>query len=145
MEKRIVKAHDEVRTMKVIRHYEDHAERSESAEFRRAKHDLHAKGAECYIDNGFCEGQLEVHHNVIEYSASTEVDWAKVKRDFPNVDSVDDVDQMLVICKKHHTGRFHGIHEMDYPTWVLQRYMTRKALLALEEKVAALKAADQAE
>lgn len=140
IKKRIVKAHDDIIRLNVIRHYEDHQERTESNEFVKTKRQLHEEGHECYIGNGFCEGGLEVHHNLVEYSADSEIDWDRFKEDHPEVTSVDDIDQMLVLCEKHHRHEYFGIHNIDYPTWELQRYMTHESLLRFEKKVKEIKA-----
>lgn len=133
--KEIVKAHSEVKTLIEVAHYEDHEERTESPEFRKTKKILHAKNAKCFIGNGKCEGDVEIHHNIIEYSASTEVDWEKVKKDFPNVTSIDDLDQMLPLCTKHHRKPGFGIHNMEYPLWILQKYMKADVLEKFENEV----------
>jgi hypothetical protein len=136
---KVVPAHDQFQTLKTVTHYEDHEERSESAEFRAVKKKLHAEGVGCWIGNGRCEGDLEVHHNVVEYSAMTEVDWDKVKADHPNITTPEDIDGMMVLCAKHHRGIGTGIHATDYPTWELQKYLTPAALDKFEAAVSKLK------
>jgi hypothetical protein len=135
MDKKVIPAHSDVKRLVEVAHYEAHDKRTESAEFRQSKKYLHQHNVPCFINNGRCEGHLEVHHNIIEYSASTEVDWDKVKKDFPNVTSVDDLDQMMVLCEKHHRQPGFGIHDMEYPIWILQKYMTEEALDKFEADV----------
>ena len=36
-------------------------------------------------------------------------------------DFIDSEYNMMVLCKKHHTGKDHGIHMLPYPIWVMQR------------------------
>lgn len=136
MEKKIVPAHDQHETLEEVIHYEDHEKRTESAEFRNAKKKLHAEKKGCFIGNGRCSGHLEVHHSIIEYSASSEVDWDKVRKDFPNVSDVDDIDQMMVLCEKHHRGTGTGIHKISYPAWIMQKYLSEEALDKFEAAVA---------
>lgn len=139
MVKKIVTEHDQLHVMKEVIHYPDHEQRTESSEF------LHTKAAlksdkehwKCYIDNKHCtyNHPLEVHHNIVEYAAANEINWDKVKQDYPNVDDVDDVDQMRILCSRHHREPGYGIHEMSYPAWELQRYMTDEALDKFAEAV----------
>lgn len=131
----IVKAHSQIKHIVEVAHYEDHEQRTESTEFKKVKKHFHDEHAKCYINNGRCEGSIEIHHNIIEYSASTEVDWDKVREEFPNVTSVDDLDQMLPLCRKHHRDPGFGIHDMEYPIWRLQKYMTEEALDKFEADV----------
>lgn len=132
---KIIPAHSDIKRLIEVAHYEDHEKRTESKEFRASKKYLHEHHVPCFINNGRCEGHLEVHHNIIEYSASTEVDWNKVRADFPNVSDVDDLDQMMVLCEKHHRKPGFGIHDMEYPIWILQKYMTETALDKFESDV----------
>lgn len=134
MSKHMVPAHDDIRKLVEVIHYEDHESRTESAEFKRVKQHFHETGAKCWIDNGYCEGQIEIHHNVIEYSAATEVDWEKVKA-VHGFDHVDDEKQMLPLCEKHHRGIGTGIHMITYPAWQLQKYIKPDALAKFEAAV----------
>ena len=132
-------AHDDVRRLIEVIHYEDHDGRTESTEFREVKKAFHDAHAKCWIDNGYCEGDIEIHHNVIEYSASTEVDWVKVQIDHPGFDHVDSKLQMIPICEKHHRGVGTGIHDVTYPAWQLQKYLNPHALALFEAAVQHLK------
>jgi hypothetical protein len=131
----MTREHDDLITLKVLRHYEDHPNRENSPEFERIKRDLHERDVPCFINNGRCEGNLEIHHSIIEYSAQNNVDWAKVKIDYPSFDHVDDKDQMMVLCEKHHRYPYFGVHTTDYPTWILQKYMNEEALEDFERAV----------
>jgi hypothetical protein len=137
MVNKIVPAHTDIRRLIEVDHYEAHEKRTESAEFRRIKKELHEAGVGCWIGNGRCEGGLEIHHNIIEYSAITEVDINKVRAEHPDFKDVDCKEQMLVLCEKHHRGKGFGIHDMTYPIWQLQKYMTPEALDHFESAVKA--------
>lgn len=132
---KITPEHNQVRTLKELAHYEAHPERRESDEFRRIKEQLKREHRSCFIDNGYCEGQLEVHHAIVELSAAEGVDWQRVKKDYPNIDHADDIDQMMVLCAKHHRGRYTGVHNITYNIWLLQRYMTAEALEDFENAI----------
>lgn len=135
MSNKIVQEHNEVKQLHELEHYESHPQRTESSEFRQIKKQMHEEGCKCFVDNGYCVGQIEIHHSIIEYSASTEVDWELVKKDFPNFDHVDDKDQMMPLCYKHHQGKYTGIHKISYPIWILQKYMLKDALADFEKAV----------
>jgi hypothetical protein len=144
-EKKIVEAHDQFETLQEVIHYEDHDKRTESAEFRAVKKKLHAAGTPCWINNGHCEGHLEVHHSIIEYSANTEVDWDKVHADHPEFKDVDCEYQMMVLCEKHHRGVGTGIHKISQPAWILQKYLKSDALEKFEAAVQEMKAKGHAD
>jgi hypothetical protein len=131
-DKKIIPEHDQIRIMKEVAHYPDHEQRTEDPEFRKTKKELKADKEhwKCFIDNKHCtyDEPLEVHHNIVEFAAANEVDWDRVKQDFPLVDGISDRDQMRILCRLHHRSPGYGIHEMSYPIWQLQRYMTDEAL-----------------
>lgn len=135
----IVVAHDDVRKLIDVIHYEDHPNRTESAEFRKVKQEFHHNHAGCWINNGYCEGGIEIHHGIVEYSASTEVDWDKVQQDHPGFDHVDSKLQMIPLCEKHHRGVGTGIHMVTYPAWQLQKYLMPQPLSLFEAAVSHLK------
>lgn len=116
----------------------DHAERTDSPEFRRAKKRLADDGHfRCWVCG--CTENLEVHHFWAEWSLAAVVDFEVLKRlcelfdiygystklkDVP-ITSVDDIRQMMVICKEHHTGGAtdgvaNGIHMISFPAWASQ-------------------------
>lgn len=134
-DKHIVEEHDEIRHLEELDFYPDHQSRYESSEFRHVKEQFHKVHAKCFIDNGYCKGNIEIHHNIIEWAMNNGVDWEKVKHDFPNVDSVDDKDQMMVLCSRHHRGKYTGIHTTTYPEWISQKYMNADMLAKFESKV----------
>lgn len=93
----------------------------------------------CFICNATEEelGQpLEAHHFGIEWSfAQAQINWDLVKLDFPDFDwvhfdpadpmtFVDDMQaQGVLLCKKHHTGKDEGIHNLPFTLWIMQRYL----------------------
>jgi hypothetical protein len=101
----------------------------------RLRESIIQNNVQCFINNGYCKGGIEVHHSVIELSAANGVDWEKVKIDYPNIDHADDDDQMMDLCEKHHRGKYTGIHNMSYNIWILQKYMNQEALKDFENAV----------
>ena len=98
-------------------------------------------------------GSLEIHHNVVERMFAEIIDWQLIKdaaldgqvgwtehqRELNKNYNWDKfmeavpfdpyvwVDNAhlngIPICKPHHTGKDEGIHSMDYPRWLAQRYI----------------------
>lgn len=134
---RIVPAHDQVRELHEVIHYPTHPKRTESEEYVRNRAKLHAEGCKCYINNGFCEGPIEIHH-LIEWATQNEIDWQKVKEEW-GYDHVDDMKNLMPLCHKHHQAVGFGIHQISYPAWIIQKFMTREALEELEKAVAHMK------
>lgn len=126
--KKIVPAHNDVRRLIEVDHYEDHEKRTESAEFKRVKKELHEEHVGCWIGNGRCEGGLEIHHNIVEYATISEVDFAKVQAKFPFMTTPENKAGMQVLCKKHHRDPIFGKHYTTEPEWILQAFMTESAL-----------------
>jgi hypothetical protein len=139
----LTKEHTQFRTLKEVAYYPAHPDRTESDEFREIKREFKKEHAKCWINNGYCDGPIEVHHDVIEYSEAMGVDWEKVKKDYPNIDHVDDKDQMLTICKRHHTGKYTGKHNISEPIWKMQKYMDDESIAKFEAAVAAQIKKDQ--
>lgn len=136
----LVPAHTEIRHLLEVDSYGAHAHRTESEEFKQVKHQMHQEKCQCYINNGRCEGQIEIHHSVIEYAGSSEVDWDKIHQDHPDFKDVDSRFQMMALCEKHHRKPGFGVHYLTQNIWLLQKYMKPDALDAWEKATeAALK------
>jgi len=127
--------HNEVIHTTYLAHYEEHEKRTESPLFKLTKKHMHEEHVGCWIDNGKCEGNIEIHHNIIEWSAATEVNWKKIQLDYPWFSNVDQEGQMRGLCEKHHRHKGFGIHTTPYPIWILQKYMTTEALEDFEKAV----------
>lgn len=82
---------------------------------------------------------LEIHHVWVEYAEYNNVDPDRVKADHPifahyntqgAYDGVDAQDGSLVLCSLHHRGSkqsgrslAEGIHNSDFGTWLMQKYV----------------------
>jgi hypothetical protein len=109
-------------------YYPDHPPRTESALFRKTKHRLIAVlDTPCWVCRTK-EGR-EVHHFHAEWADSEGIDWDRMRAVHPGFDwstfkepsdFIDSEYNMRVLCAKHHRGKGHGIHMMDYPHWVMQ-------------------------
>ena len=133
--------HEQRLTIAVDVFIPDHPDRSESPIFRATHRKLIGGNpdARCFIDNEHCDREhpLELHHQHVEWCDSLGVDWTRVARLVPEFDwaSFDptkpetfidsEYNANLVLCKRHHVGKDHGIHLLTYPTWIYQ--LTKRA------------------
>jgi hypothetical protein len=142
-ERLIVPSHDEVRHLLDLIHYDDHPKRVESAMFRHNKELLHkmikeGKKEPCFIHNGFCEGQTEIHHYFVEYSAGTAVDWNLVQS-LALINDPDEMPNLIPLCHKHHMGVGTGIHMVSFPAWIMQKFLNQKNIVLFETAIKHLK------
>ncbi len=137
----VVPEHVMPRTLRELVIVPDHAKRTPSEDFRKAKERLQEDGHyRCWVC-GATEN-LHVHHFGIEWSLAHFADWKKVKdfcgewdpygygRLLKNVPmtSPDDIRNLLVLCEPHHIGVDHandnsgiGIHEITFPVFLIQK------------------------
>lgn len=144
-------SHDEIRHLVDIIHYDEHPPRTESALFRKNKKELHdaineGKIPACFINNGCCSGQTEIHHYLVEYAAGTEVDWAQVNSVYQSfgqanlsISTPDEMANLLPLCHKHHMGVGTGIHMVSFPAWILQKFLNEENLALFEAAITHLK------
>ena len=120
------------RTLDELVEYPHHAKRTESAIYVKTHHHLiYEMDAPCWICGirHTTGGAMETHHYRFEWASQFGLDLAKVELDFPDLTDrqklaewVDSESNMLVLCDAHHRGKHHGIHDISYPAWLLQRY-----------------------
>lgn len=142
-QQKILPTRDEVRHIIDIIHYATRTERVETSEFSHNKKELHEKIKAglidaCFINNGHCEGQTEIHHFYVEYSAWTGIDILKVKK-VVDIEDADSDKNLIPLCHKHHMGVGTGIHFVTYPSWLLQRFMNDESIALFEAAVKHLK------
>jgi hypothetical protein len=87
---------------------------------------------------------VETHHFYIEKAAENAIDWkvfgkfadqcyniqtgeSLAKFDWNEVAKnpdlfVDSEQNMIVLCKQHHTSGPYGIHHVPFPDWILQKF-----------------------
>ncbi len=127
----------------------NHPDRSASPTFQRTHKKLIGNNpeAKCYIDNEDCDHDhpLELHHKYVEWCDALAVDWEKIKALCPTFDWTafdpqepetfidSEHNACLVLCKKHHTGKNHGIHLMPKPVWNLQKFKRRDFIMTPDE------------
>jgi hypothetical protein len=125
-------------------HFPKH-ERKSSAIYRKTHKQM--KHMPCFICGKTNEKDnihVETHHFYIEKAAENAIDW-KVFGDFAdkcyNIQTgeslakfdwdevaknpdlfVDSQQNMIVLCKQHHTSGSFGIHHVPFPDWILQKF-----------------------
>lgn len=124
--------------------YPKHDIRKVSPIFRKTRHQLITiNNVKCFICN--TDKQLEAHHFYCEKFAVNAINWDTFKlfasvtynmqtsikldnginwelvKENPDV-FVDSANNMIVLCKLHHTSSRFGIHHVPFPDWILQRF-----------------------
>lgn len=110
----------------------DHAERSESEEFRHNKALLLATHPHCWVNSDDCDtgGPIEAHH-CVEWSQAPKVDFVRLKATLLCFDpygyslrlaaqpimSIDDIRNLVLLCASHHRGKDRGAHMLTWPTF----------------------------
>lgn len=133
--------HVESRTIRDVVVDPDHANRTESSVFRKAKQRLKEDGHyKCFICD--TDKDIQIHHFVAEYMFENIADLDKAKEVAETFDiygygkllkhqpleSIEDVRCLMALCQTHHTGVDHedgnsgtGIHSMTFPSWLIQK------------------------
>lgn len=130
-----------------------HDPRTNSDVYNKTHNDLvNIKDTPCWIcgvkkstipdiaQNLYGAKDMETHHFHLEWSLADAVDWNVLKAmhpDFPNWDKidpnnsdtykyfVDDEYNMYVLCDVHHRGTYRGIHAIEFPVWIAQKYIRK--------------------
>jgi hypothetical protein len=129
----VVHAHDQMLTLHLLQHVEDHAPRESDPHyhlFEAAKRRLKQQGLwKCVINDELCGGQPELHHSWIEFSEIPSTDYHKVEKAL-GLHFEDDEDfqrwceqpgNLEVLCSNHHRTRY-GIHVLPEPLWQAVRF-----------------------
>lgn len=126
-------AHEQDETLHQIVLYPEHAQRTESEEFRRNKHELvHGRDEPCWISGS--REKREVHH-FFEWSLWNSLDPVKVLEvlkmlnpyGYPEADyekpieSPDDIRNLVVLSEEYHRGPYKGVHMITFPIWIAQK------------------------
>lgn len=128
----VVLAHGQTRTLTETIFYPDHVTRgAESSEFQNTKQKLTKQGEGCYVC-GLTQEELgpsvrmEGHHFNSEWSLVNSLDLVKVQKDFPDVTDVktflDSLENLILLCPKHHRSNLYGVHMITMPAWIVQKY-----------------------
>jgi hypothetical protein len=143
MANRIVAAHDQLLTLHLRQHVEDHAPREQDPHyhlFEQAKARLKRQGLwKCVVDNDLCGGQMELHHSTVEFSEIGSVDAHKIEQALGLHFEDDEAFQIWaespgnleVLCTEHHRSHY-GVHVLPEPLWLAVRYMKDGAVAPAE-------------
>lgn len=133
MAEHIVPAHDQLMTLHIRQHVEDHAPRESDPHyhlFEKAKARLKRQGLwKCIVDDDLCGGQPELHHSHVEFSEIGSSDPEKVARALGlHFESDEDFQvwaespgNLEVLCTEHHRAGY-GIHQLPEPLWQAVRF-----------------------
>jgi hypothetical protein len=128
-----VKAHDQMLTLHLSQHVEEHDRREDDPHyhlFEAAKTRLKKQGLwKCIIDDELCGGQPELHHSWVEFSEIPSTDAHKVEKllglHFEDDEAfqvwVESPGNLEVLCSNHHRTRY-GIHVLPEPLWQAVRF-----------------------
>ncbi len=131
-------AHEQSETHKYVIHFPEHAPRATDphyAAFEALKKHLKATGKyRCFVGEriGFdqCEGDLEAHHRILEFSLINAVDLDALKKDFPALTDLSQVpawaesdDNIEILCVKHHRSAGNGVHAVAFSDWEAGLYI----------------------
>ena len=84
----------------------------------------------CWIGNEDCAGQIELHHDKVEFSLANGVDISKFHEAFPEFTGKTDLEffewiegeaGLLPLCRLHHIGVL-GTHVLPGPLWLPQKF-----------------------
>jgi hypothetical protein len=90
--------------------------------------------------NLYGSSQIETHHFHLEWSLANAADWSVLKTMYPdfadwakidpnNPDTfkyfVDSEYNMMILCDIHHRATYRGIHALEFPVWIAQKYMKK--------------------
>jgi hypothetical protein len=99
--------------------------------FNQTRDRLKRRGLlKCWVGNGDCAGQIELHHDKVEFSLQNGVDLTRFEEAFPEFTGKTDEEfrawiegegNLLPLCKIHHTGIL-GVHVLPYPIWLPQKF-----------------------
>jgi hypothetical protein len=59
-------------------------------------------------------------------------DWANFDTSHPET-FVDSVYNQLPLCEMHHRGRYHGIHMVTFPVWMVQGFIQKDFVFSPDE------------
>ena len=130
----IVAAHTQRTTLHVVECYPSHEPREGDPHyhfFNEARARLKKLGKlTCWIANGDCAGQIELHHSTCEFALANGVDVSKFASLYPEfgittdeqfLEFVEGEGNLTPLCKIHHTGIL-GCHVIPAPNWLPQRF-----------------------
>ena len=132
---REISSHETIRTIEEIIEVPEHEQRKgESSTFRHACQQLEDDGhRQCWVCGTMDD--LQAHHLLAEWSLEHDIDFDKLRiaclafdpygysakmGDAP-ISTVDDIRNLLYLCRLHHEESVTGIHCTTFPAWISQK------------------------
>lgn len=124
-------AHQQDVTIRFIERWPPHEPRAQDPHyhlFNAAKRRLKRQGLlVCQVESAYHYGQIELHHDKVEYAHINDIDLDKFNRAY-GLNLSDEEFQAYVeqegnlepLCMLHHRGQ-EGIHSLDEPLWNVMR------------------------
>ena len=148
----VTEMHEEKNTFQIDVNIPGHEPRKASALFERTRKEFMDKvGHKCFIcgaNEAEAGEPLQLHHKIIERCyAEAGIDWDAVKVLAPEFpwDTFDGSNPYLfvdnchyngiVLCRKHHTMKDSGIHELPFNIWIMQRLLKNGYQFSTSEKI----------
>lgn len=137
-----IAAHKEKKTIVEYEITPKHATRTESDEFKKNRQILIDRIGKCFICGTTIN--LQAHHYGCEWAFWNDCDKDKLKkfllsfdiygfsqfyRSTRTIDTPDDIRNLMLLCEKHHIEKEHGIHEMTFPMWIMQKIVDKRSVL----------------
>lgn len=118
-------------TIRFIETYPDHTPRSSDPNykyFNQAKERLKKAGLmKCVVDSNYHYGQIELHHDKVEFAHQKDVDVTKLNELYGLHLNDQDFQQWIEgegnlepLCTLHHRGQ-EGVHSLPQPEWGILR------------------------
>lgn len=126
-------AHDQKETLHIIAHIPEHEPRESDPHyklFNQAKARIKKQGLwKCALNDDLCGGQLELHHQHIEFSQVNNTDPHRIEEalglHFKNDDEfqawIESPGNLEVLCTNHHRTHF-GVHVLPSALWETLRF-----------------------
>jgi len=130
----MIDAHTQSETLHIVCCVPPHEARADDphyATFNRTRDRMVKAGLlKCWIDNADCAGDIELHHDKVEFSLQQGVDLSRFAEAFPEFSGKSDDEfrewiegpgNLLALCRIHHIGVL-GVHVLPYPVWEPQKF-----------------------
>jgi hypothetical protein len=126
-------AHDQSETLHILAHVPEHEPRESDPHyhlFDAAKRRIKAQGLwKCALNDDLCGGQLELHHQHVEFSQAGGADPAKLEQalglhfaDDEEFQSwIESPGTLEVLCVNHHRTHY-GVHVIPSALWETLRW-----------------------
>ena len=129
----MTEAHDQKSTIHILTHIPEHEPRESDPHYHlfiQAKKRIKEQGLwKCAIEDDLCGGQLELHHQHVEFSQIGHVDPKKVEKllglhfesDELFQQFVESPGNLEVLCVNHHRTHY-GVHVIPSALWETLRF-----------------------